>query len=122
VEEHRPEAPVLLARLDSALRPGPQHPDLPNLIASRLWERLGDVPRALRASRRHTRWLYGSAYPAEFLRQEARMALAAGDTAGAIRAARLYVRLRSAAEPSQRADLDAWRRDLARLEHSPPAR
>ena len=119
VEERRPDARTRVARLDSVLHASPPYEiELPNLVASTLWERLGDVPRALAASRRRTRWMFSSHYQAPMLRQEARLAIATGDTAGAVRAYRQYVRLRADAEPVLRPELEATRAALARLEHA----
>ncbi len=123
VEERRPDARTRVARLDSVLRAAPPYQvEVPNLVASDLWARLGDLPRALAASRRRTRWLLSSQYVAAFLRREARLAAATGDTAGAVRAYRGYARLRADAEPALRADLAAARAELARLERVPLAR
>ena len=123
VEERRPDARDLAVRLDSTLRMAPPYDlDLSNLVASIIWERLGDAPRALAAARRRTRWLMSSQYLAPSLRREARLAAATGDTAGAVDAYRHYVRLRGAAEPALRADLDAARAALAALEHRAMAR
>ncbi len=117
VEDRRPDARTLVARLDSLARAAPPYQvEVPNLVASDLWARLGDVPHALAASRRRTRWLFSSQYLAPFLRREGRLAAANGDTAGAVRAYRHYVRLRADAEPVLRADLGAVRGQLARLE------
>ncbi len=47
--------------------------------------------------------------------EEGRLALLAGDSAGAIRAYDWYLRVRDQAEPSGRARDDAIRADVARL-------
>jgi len=123
VQDRRRDARTLVARLDSILRAAPPYQvEVPNLVASALWERLGDAPRALAAARRRTRWLLSSQYLAPALRREARLAAATGDTAGAVRAYRHYVRLRADAEPALRPDLDAARAALARLERAADVR
>jgi hypothetical protein len=126
---HRPEALALTARLDSVLRLGPRmlvrnweyvpFYQMANLVSARLWEAHGDVPRALAATRRRIYRLWPSAFLSTYVREEARLAALAGDRAGAIRAYRHYVALRSDPEPAQRADLAAARAGLARLEGTP---
>ena len=54
-------------------------------------------------------------YRATYLREQARVGLQVGDTAGAIRALRRYVALRQQAEPALRPEVDRARGELARL-------
>jgi len=122
--EHSPEAQRLLDQLDSVLvNPlGPlfdgAKPPLfsyGNLMAARLHEEAGDPTAALAALRRR---LIGVAeYPhyVRYRREEGRLAALLGDTAGAIRAYRHYLALRSAPEPRLRAEADSVRTELATL-------
>jgi hypothetical protein len=89
-----------------------------NLLLAGLWEKQGDVPRALQAVRRRSaRFLRNPNYLSTFVREEGRLAAIAGDTAGAVRADRHYLGLRFDAEPSVRAEVDRVRRELAALLH-----
>jgi hypothetical protein len=77
-------------------------PGVDNLIVARLLAELGDTTRALAAIRRGPggpvgnertpHWSLGML--PEFLREEGRLAAAAGDTSGAVRAYRRYLALR----------------------------
>lgn len=53
------------------------------------------------------------------LREQGQILLAANDTAGAMRAWRIYLRMRGSAEPTQRAADDEVRRAVARIESVP---
>jgi hypothetical protein len=114
---HAPGAARDLARLDSLLRIDPVTSDLQlvvgNLIAARLHEARGDLPRAREAIRRGKGW---PNFLSTLLREEGRLAAQAGDTVGAIRAYRHYLALRSNPEPRLRPDAERVRADLARLE------
>src|SRR5688500_7646615 len=96
----RPESLQRLASLDSILAHGPRGDDVRlagNLVASRLWERAGNVRKAYEAAQR---WTFtnspidGSLY-ATYLREQARLGAAAGDREAAIAAYRRYLRLRA---------------------------
>jgi serine/threonine-protein kinase len=85
-----------------------------SLFIARVWEQLGDIPRALAATERVAPtglWPFYST----FLRERARLATIAGDRQKAITAYAQYVALRAPAEPSQVADLDLAKTELARL-------
>ena len=89
-----------------------------NLVVAGLWERQGDVPRALQAVRRRSaRFLRNPNYLSTFAREEGRLAAIVGDTAGSVRAYRHYLGLRYDPEPSVRAEVDRVRRELAALLH-----
>jgi serine/threonine-protein kinase len=89
-----------------------------NLLLADLWEKQGDVPRALQAVRRRSaRFLRAPSYLSTYAREEGRLASIAGDTVGAVRAYRHYLGLRYDPEPSVRPEVDRVRRDLAALLH-----
>ena len=122
--EHSPRAPHLLGQLDSVLAnprgPLGDHAKPPffsygNLIAARLHEGAGDTAAALAAVRR--RLIGVATYPhyVRYLREEGRLAALLADTAGAIRAYRHYLALRSDPEPRLRAQRDTVRVELAAL-------
>lgn len=87
-----------------------------NLILARLWEDQGQPRQALAAARRRgARFLRGPSYLSVHLRTEGRLALATGDTAGAIRAWRHYLTIRPAPEHVAAAEVDSVRRSLNSL-------
>ena len=87
-----------------------------NLLLARLWERQGDLPRALQAVRRRSaRFLRRPNYLSTFVREEGRLAALTGDRDGAIRAYRHYLALRYDPEPALRPEADRVRRELAAL-------
>lgn len=88
-----------------------------NLVSARLHESVGDIPGALAAVRRG-RWLYPPEHLSTYLREEGRLASQTGDRAGAIRAYRQYLILRSDPEPSLAPQVDKTRRELALLERT----
>jgi serine/threonine-protein kinase len=118
VVEHRPDSRALLTRLDSLLLTGtPWHWALPEYrVAARLWEMTGDRVRAVAAIRR--RRIDITNYLAADLGEEGRLALAAGDTAGAVTAWRHYLALRSDPEPTLRAEAAHVRRQTDLLSAS----
>ncbi|HET7373860.1 MAG TPA: hypothetical protein VFJ20_10755, partial [Gemmatimonadaceae bacterium] len=87
-----------------------------NLIVSRLWEQLGDTRRAYAAVQRRRSGPVMNLFGATYLREEARLAAAAGDVNAAIHIYRRYVTVRAEPEPSMLPDLEAAKRELARLE------
>jgi len=88
-----------------------------NLLLARLWERQGQPRRALEAIRRRASGFgIGTLYLSTFLREEGRLSLLTGDTAGAVRAYHHYLGLRYAPEPALRPQVDSVRRLVARLE------
>jgi serine/threonine-protein kinase len=118
VVEHRPGSRALLTGLDSLLLTGmPWHWALPEYrVAARLWEMSGDNVRAVAAIRR--RRIDITNYLAADLGEEGRLALAAGDTAGAVTAWRHYLALRSDPEPALRAEAAQVRRQVNLLSAS----
>jgi hypothetical protein len=88
-----------------------------NLILAGLWERAGDLPRALAAARRRPVG-FGVVQPylSSHLREEGRLAALTGDTAGAVRAYSHYLALRPEPEPAVRPLVDQVRRVLAALQ------
>jgi ATP/maltotriose-dependent transcriptional regulator MalT len=118
---HRPEAAAVLERLDTLLRAGsdPRHlvPFLANLIAARLYEERGDLQRALGFARRRNLFAAGAnLLLSRQLREEGRLAALVGDHAGAVRAYRHYLALRSDPEPTLRSQGERVRAELERLE------
>lgn len=87
-----------------------------NLILAALWERAGDLPKALQALRRRSE-SFGRAplYMTSFLREEGRLAALTGDTLGAILAYRRYLVYRRDPAPSLRPAAEEVRRELAAL-------
>lgn len=119
----RSDAARLLNRLDSLMLTGPEpffevggdpFIVLPNLILARLRESLGDPRGALSAVRRRVYGL-GPWFLSTYLHEEGRLAALTGDTAGAIRAYRHYLALRSDPEPPLRAERDSVRAEVVRL-------
>ncbi|HMU62265.1 MAG TPA: hypothetical protein PKA66_10815 [Gemmatimonadales bacterium] len=87
-----------------------------NLQLARLWEREGDLPRALAAVKRRTGGFpIAPYYLSTFLREEGRLSLLIGDTAAAVRAYRHYLALRPDPEPQLRPGVDSIRREVASL-------
>jgi hypothetical protein len=93
--------------------------DFANLEVARLRERQGNIPAALSAVRRRPYSYHTTDYLASHLRQEGRLAALSGDTAGAIRAYRHYLALRSDPEPALRPVVEAVRAELAKLAGRP---
>lgn len=112
----RPDAARLARVADSVLRrfdPGSEYLDAAgSLIMARVWERLGDLPRALAATRRVAPTLILWPFYSSYLRERGRLSARAGDREDAIEAYDAYVKLRARAEPSQIPDLDAAKREL----------
>jgi tetratricopeptide (TPR) repeat protein len=114
-----PDLPTVLAQLDSALIHASLVPPfilVGNLIASRLYEEEGDLPRALAAIRRRVWDLFPNAYYVTYHREEGRLAALNGDREGAIRAYRRYLALRSGAEPRLQRQVAGVRAELGALE------
>jgi tetratricopeptide (TPR) repeat protein len=137
------DARVAVERLDSLMRDGPSgqrngpavaftlsaayvrstvgispvgFEDFANTEVARMYERLGDVRAALAAARRRSYSYHLSDYFAAQLREEGHLASLTGDRAGAARAYRHYLALRSVAEASLRPRVDSVRAELARLD------
>lgn len=93
--------------------------DFASLELARLHELRGDRAGALVAVRRRPYAYHLSDYLATHLREEGRLAALTGDTAGAVRAWRHYLALRSDPEPALRPGVKALRAELARLDPAP---
>jgi hypothetical protein len=90
-----------------------------NLLLAQLWERQGDLPRALQAVRRRSGgFMLAPFFLSTFLREEGRLAQLTGDSAGAIRAYRHYLVLRSDPDPTLQPQRDSVRAELHRLERA----
>ena len=114
--EHRPNYSALFDRADSIYLASNLASDWPvtNLVTARLREATGDLPGARRAIARVPVTLPVSPeYTSTYLREQARLALQAADTAAAIQALHRYVALRADPEPSLRPEVDRQRALLA---------
>jgi hypothetical protein len=88
------------------------------MTVARLWEESGDLPRALRMMRVRAWGFSNDVGEAVRSREEGRLAVMTGDTAGAIRAWQRYLLLRRDAEPSLIPQRDSVRAQLDRLTRS----
>jgi serine/threonine-protein kinase len=86
-----------------------------NLELARRWAAGGDLARARRALDRRIYFMWDLAFLSTALREKARLAALAGDRSAAIRAYEHYLALRFDPEPSQRADMEQARWELAKL-------
>jgi TolB-like protein len=119
VRQHAPDARDSVVVLDSLRARGPDvharfDAQLP-LIIARLYESLGQPDKGLIAVRRRgyfNRWPH---YQAETLQMEMKLALAVRDTTGAALAARTYLALHDAPEPSVGPAVEAIRAALKQL-------
>ena len=93
--------------------------DFVNLEVARLRERHGDRRAALAAVRRRSYSYHLTDYLTAQLREEGRLAALTGDRAGAVRAYRHYLALRSDPEPALRPAVEAVRAELAKLAGDP---
>jgi hypothetical protein len=112
---HGPGFASLVDRADSVYLASDLASDWPvtNLVTARLREAMGDLAGARRgAGRVLVTMPVSPTYIATYLREQARLALLAADTASAILALRRYVTLRADPEPSLRPEVD---REPARL-------
>ena len=113
---HRPDAPMLLDRLDSATQLGCcEVSHWANLVVAHLRELAGDRAAALRAVRRE-RWYFPPEYLSTSLCEEGRLAALSGDREGAITAYRHFLALQANPEPERKAGVDSVRSALERLE------
>jgi len=122
VRDRLADAPQRLEELDSLLQEvvtGVGFEVPANIEAARLWHERGDPVRALASVRRRTQGFEGSWLPRS-LRDEGRYAALAGDRAGAIKAYRHYLRLRSEAEPVLQSEVASVRAQLEALEGEGP--
>ena len=109
---------ALLARADSIYLASDVSFDYgaANIVTARVREAVGDLSGARTAIGRVGIGLSVSPeYQSTYLREQGRLALAAGDTAAAVIALRRYVALRSDPEPSLRGQTDSARTLLASL-------
>jgi tRNA A-37 threonylcarbamoyl transferase component Bud32/tetratricopeptide (TPR) repeat protein len=119
--DHRRDALARVSELDSLLRAAPTYGVFlephGNIIAARLWHERGENGRALASIRRRVPGL-GPLRPIyiTYLRDEGRYAALAGDRAGAIRAYRHYLTIRSDPGPTVRPKVEEVRAELAALE------
>ncbi len=89
-----------------------------NFIVAQLYAHVGDYAAALRAVRRRHHHMHAFHVASWFLglmREEGKLAALAGDTAGAIKAYRHYLTLRTDPGPGLRAEVDAVRAALEEL-------
>jgi serine/threonine-protein kinase len=109
--------PSALAALDSQLLNPPtvEWASFGNLISAREHERQGDLPGALAAVRRRVYGLGHYSHYVTYLREEGRLAALTGDRAGAARAYRHYLVLRSDPDSALRPQQDSVRAELAAL-------
>jgi tetratricopeptide (TPR) repeat protein len=115
---NRPEAGRLLDRADSIYRDSDIMIDwyATDLVLARLREAMGDRTGAARTiGRVEVAVPVSRPYLSTYLREQGRLWLAAGDTAGALRSLRRYLALRSDPEERLRAERDSARAALARL-------
>ncbi len=115
---HRRDAAVALARLDSVIKSDPEGQllFLGNIIATRGWETIGDIPHALAAMARNDDPNAGGLYYSTWLRERGRLAALAGNRELAIKSYRQYLVLRPDADPSLKGQTDRVRAELQRLE------
>ena len=123
----RPDASQRLDSLDALLRLAPRGDRVRlagNLVASRLWERAGNVQRAYEAAERWaiTTGPEGAAVYATYLREQGRLGAAIGNREAAIAAYRRYLRLRTRHEPALDRDVAVVRSELAKLEQQSSGR
>jgi serine/threonine-protein kinase len=93
--------------------------DFANLEVARLRERRGDLRGALAAVRRRAYAYHLTDYLAAHVREEGRLSALTGDRAGAIKAYRHYLALRSDPEPALLPAIEAVRAELAKLAGNP---
>lgn len=109
-----------LSAFDSLMSQGPPIPaderSALNLIAARQWERLREPRLGAAAAERAVTWDVTPLVQGAAQRDLGRLKLAAGDTAGALRAWHDYLFARGGADPDQRKMDDEIRTKLAELE------
>jgi hypothetical protein len=117
---HHADAVAAIDRADSSmvqLSPAPVGfaPKPLCLVTARLRESLGDVVGALKLIRKRAYIGAGGLFLSTFLREEGRLAALTSDRAGAIRAYRHYLALRTNPEPTVKPVVDRVRAELANL-------
>ena len=118
VAAREPTALAQVQRLDSLMLTGPAVSDASTyapLVIARLYERLGEPARALEALRRRGYMSGWPRYLATVRREEGDLALAAGDSVGAVAVYRQYLALRNDPEPDGARDDVVIRRLLAEI-------
>lgn len=120
--ENRGDVVKKIERLDSLARarvdgvpPSTTLTQAANLELARLQESRGNLAGALRALRRRQYFYWDLTFYSTSLREEGRIRAVAGDRAGAVQAYQHYLAIRSDPEPSQRAEVERVRNELARL-------
>ena len=115
-------APQRLADLDSLVRQGLRDFDIGDghvhfgpIALSRMLAQAGDTTAALAAIRRRNYFIGWQPFLAASLREEARLAAAAGDTVGQVRALEHYLMLRETPARELQPAADSARAELARL-------
>ena len=116
--ERRPDAPRHLVQLDSILLTGPGGAiqEVGNLLVARFRSAAGDHTGALAALRRKEYFYGAGSLLSTYAREEGRLAALTGDVAGALRAYRHYLTLRSDPEPALGPEVARIRREVQRLE------
>jgi serine/threonine-protein kinase len=124
--ENRGDVAKKIERLDSLARarvdglpPSTTLTQAANLELARLQESRGNLAGALRALRRREYFFWDLTFFSTALREEGRIATLTGDRASAIRAYQHYLAIRSDPEPSQRAEVQQVRSELATLLSEP---
>lgn len=118
VAMREPNALAQVQRLDSLMLTGPAVSDAAtyaHIVVARLYERLGATDLALGAIRRRGYMTGWPRYLATARREEGRLALAVGDTSGAVAAYRGYLAIRGEAEDAAASQDRSVRRILAEL-------
>lgn len=120
-----PDLARFIGRLDRLVRTGPvsfyvgdAHTEYAAIAVARLLDASGNPRGALEAIRRRPYFIGWQPFLAASLRDEARLAAAAGDRAGAASAIEHYLALRTDAEPALRDSTAALRAELLRLRAS----
>ena len=112
----RSDAQQALTTLDSLAALGfSAAPHIINLVSARIHERRGDTDGALAALLRG-RWFLPPENLTTYLRDEGRLAMAAGDTARALHVWRQYLRLRAFPDPVLRRQTDSIRTRVSAIE------
>lgn len=124
-QANAPDLDARLAETDSVVREsifGEQWASngFEGLVLAKLWAARGDNRRALNAIRLRVEGILTSSSVFASIKAEGPIAEAAGDTVGAIRAYRRFLRMRGDPEPELRAQRDSAVAAIARLERRTP--
>jgi serine/threonine-protein kinase len=105
----------LILQLDVAAAP-PSRLAQQTIVGARMWEKVGDLPRALSLVGRYAVWSNEAMpYLGLQLREQGRIAARTGDRKRAVRAYEHYLGMRATAEPSVMPQVDSVRRELAAI-------